>query len=169
MCVYLYSLIDIQVGLFVLVSVCLSFCLCLRSSEIPASHYVRCFSSVSLQQLRANIREMDKLCARVRAEDAAALEKLVQPVRARAITAARDFLLLHANLMPPPPPIDQPPSCVPGSCHVDEGVCEETIGQIQLHLPEIPADQSAAESWDDLEEVCMNSQSENQSVYFIIF
>ncbi|XP_044064594.1 syntaxin-17 isoform X2 [Siniperca chuatsi] len=109
-------------------------------------------------QLRANIREMEKLCARVRAEDAAAMEALVKPVRDRASAAARDFLLLHSNPMPQPvsapPPAAQPSSCVSSSCHADDYVGEESVSgrQIQLHLPEIPADQSAAESWDNLEE-----------------
>lgn len=125
-------------------------------TEKPASF------SVSLQQLRANIREMEKLCSRVRAEDADPLEELVKPVRDRASAAARDFLLLHSNPMPQPapapPPAAQSSSCVSSSCHADYDVGEEPVSgrQIQLHLPEIPADQSAAESWDNLEEVCMS-------------
>lgn len=117
---------------------------------------------VSLQQLRANIREMEKLCTRVRAEDANALEALVKPVRDRASAAAQDFLLLHSNPVPQPPqstpPAAQPSSCVSSSCHADDDEGEELVSgrQIQLHLPEIPADQSAAESWDNLEEVCMS-------------
>lgn len=120
-----------------------------------------CFFSVPLQQLRANIREMEKLCARVRCEDADALEALVKPVRDRASAAARDFLLLHSNPVPQPapapPPAAQPSSCVSSSFHADDDVDEEPVygRQIQFYLPEIPADQSAAESWDNLEEVCM--------------
>ncbi|XP_076009869.1 syntaxin-17 [Genypterus blacodes] len=118
-----------------------------RSQQWERLHHEHINASRTVQQLRANIREMEKLCARVRLEDAAALEKLVQPVRAKALTATQDFLLLHANTMAPPPPAAQP-----SSCHEDEGGSEETCEQIQLHLPEIPADQSAAESWDNLEE-----------------
>uniref|UniRef100_G3P2W2 Syntaxin-17 n=1 Tax=Gasterosteus aculeatus aculeatus TaxID=481459 RepID=G3P2W2_GASAC len=109
-------------------------------------------------QLRANVREMEKLCTRVRAEDADALEALVKPVRDRASAAARDFLLLHSNPAPWPapatPPGAQPSSCVSSSCHADDNMCEQTVSgrQIQLQLPEIPPDQSAAESWDNLEE-----------------
>lgn len=126
------------------------------SSRVP--HW-KCFSAVSLQQLRANVREMEKLCTRVRAEDADALEALVKPVRDRASAAARDFLLLHSNPAPWPapatPPGAQPSSCVSSSCHADDNMCEQTVSgrQIQLQLPEIPPDQSAAESWDNLEEV----------------
>ncbi|KAM9851965.1 syntaxin-17 isoform 2-T2 [Aulostomus maculatus] len=109
-------------------------------------------------QLRANIRELEKLCTRVRAEDAAALEKLVKPVRDGASAATRDFLHLHSNpvpqTVPPPPPATQPSSCVSNSCYVDDEVGDELVTgvQIQSSLPEIPADQSAAESWDILEE-----------------
>jgi len=135
------------------------FNVCLSLSEnVQTSH---CFLSVSLQQLRANVREMEKLCTRVRAEDADALEALVRPVRDRASAAARDFLLLHSNPVPQPqtapatPPAAQPSSCVSSSCHADDNMCDKPVysRQIQLYLPEIPADQNAAESWDNLEEV----------------
>lgn len=105
---------------------------------------------------------MEKLCTRVRSEDAAALEMLVKPVRDRASAATGDFLLLHSNpvpqLMPAPPPAAQPSSCVSTSYSVDYDVGEQLVPdrQIQSQLPEIPADQSAAESWDNLEEVCMS-------------
>lgn len=100
---------------------------------------------------------MEKLCAQVRAEDTDALEALVKPVRDRALAAAQNFLLLHLNptpeLTPPHTPASEPSSFE--SSHVDGGVGEELVSgrQIQLHLPEIPVDQSAAESWDNLEEV----------------
>lgn len=104
---------------------------------------------------------MEKLCSRVRAEDAAALEALVKPVRDRASAAAQDFLLLHSNPTPQPtpapPPATQPSSCASSGHHTTDNVGEEQVSgrQIQVNLPEIPADQSAAESWDNLEEVCM--------------
>lgn len=124
-------------------------------------------SSVSLQQLRANIREMEKLCTRVRAEDTAALEALVKPVRDRASAAARDFLLLHSNLAPQPPlAAAQPSSCVSSSSHADDNMDKEPVSgsQMQLRLPEIPADQSAAESWDNLEEVSMSRPPDRTSM-----
>lgn len=120
-------------------------------------------SAVPLQQLRANIREMEKLCTRVRAEDASALEALVKPVRDRASAAAQDFLQLHSSPVsqPPSPTAPQPTSSASGSSHSDSDAEEELVsgGQTQLHLPEIPADESAAESWENLEEVCMSDQS----------
>lgn len=108
------------------------------------------------QQLRGNVREMEKLCVRVRAEDAAALEVLVQPVRDRALAAVQDFLLLHSRPVsqpPSPPAAAQTSSCA--APHLGGGGEEEptSVRQNQLQLPEIPADQSAAESWDNLEEV----------------
>lgn len=97
---------------------------------------------------------MEKLCSRVRPEDAEALEALVKPVRTRASAAAQDFLLLHSN--PAPQPTSAAPAATwPSSCQTVEDVGEERMSgrQIQLQLPEIPADQNAAESWDNLEEV----------------
>ncbi|XP_070768358.1 syntaxin-17 [Enoplosus armatus] len=129
-----------------------------QSQQWDRLHQEHINASRTVQQLRANIREMEKLCTRVRAEDAASLEALVKPVRDRASVATRDFLLLHSNPTPQPaptpPPAAQPSSCVSSSCHADDDVGEEPVSgrQIQLHLPEIPADQSAAESWDNLEE-----------------
>lgn len=101
---------------------------------------------------------MEKLCARVRAEDAAALEVLVQPIRDRALAAVQDFLLLH------PRPVSQPPLPPPAAAQTsscaasrDDAGEEEpaSVRQSELQLPEIPADQSAAESWDNLEEASM--------------
>ncbi|XP_070691160.1 syntaxin-17 [Pempheris klunzingeri] len=128
-----------------------------QSQQWDRLHQEHINASRTVQQLRANIREMEKLCSRVRAEDAASLEELVKPVRDRASAAAQDFLLLHSNPVPKPapapPPAAQPSSCVSNSCHADDDVGEEPVSgrQIQLRLPEIPADQSAAESWDNLE------------------
>ncbi|TWW79251.1 Syntaxin-17 [Takifugu flavidus] len=97
---------------------------------------------------------MEKLCARVRADDAAALEVLVQPIRDMALAAVQDFLLLHSRPVSQPP---SPPAAAPtSSCAAsrDDAGEEEPapVGHSQLQLPEIPADQSAAESWDNLEE-----------------
>ncbi|AWO96644.1 putative syntaxin-17 [Scophthalmus maximus] len=127
-----------------------------HSQQWDRLHQEHINASRTVQQLRANIREMEKLCSRVRAEDASALEKLVRPVRDRALVAAHDFLLLHSNPapQPAPPPAAQTSSYVSSSCHAGDDVCWEPMSdrQMQLQLPEIPADQSAAESWDNLEE-----------------
>ncbi|XP_029957971.1 syntaxin-17 isoform X2 [Salarias fasciatus] len=121
-----------------------------HSQQWDRLHQEHINASRTVQQLRANMREMEKLCARVRPEDAAALEALVKPVRDRASEAARDFLLLHSNPLETPP---SSPATRPSSGGSSDPGEEPVSGQqIQLQLPEIPPDQSAAESWDNLEE-----------------
>ncbi|MEQ2244084.1 hypothetical protein ILYODFUR_013504 [Ilyodon furcidens] len=124
-----------------------------QSQQWERLHQEHINASRTVQQLRSNIREMEKLCSRVRSEDAEALELLVKPVRDRASAAAQGFLLLHSN---PPPTVSASPAAQPSisSCPDIEEVDEEPLSdrQIQLQLPEIPADQNAAESWDNLEE-----------------
>lgn len=100
------------------------------------------------------MKEMEKLCGRVRAEDAAALEALVKPIRDRASAAAQDFLQLHSTPTPQPPP--QQARIMSCSSHDNGDTMQEELvsnRQTQLHLPEIPAEESALESWENLEEV----------------
>ncbi|XP_077454725.1 syntaxin-17 [Stigmatopora argus] len=131
-----------------------------QSKQWDPLHQEHINASRTVQQLRANVREMEKLCSRVRAEDAEALEKLVEPVKDRASVAVRDFLQLHSNPttqptpFPPSPDSDRPSGCEPGTHHGGDVVDEDSNcgWQIQSQLPEIPAEESAAESWDDLEE-----------------
>ncbi|KAM6968065.1 syntaxin-17 [Aplochiton taeniatus] len=127
-----------------------------RCQQWDRLHQEHINASRTVQQLRANIREMEKLCGRVRPEDGLALEELVQPIRDKASAAAQDFLLLHWN--PPPHPGPLPPAHVP-ACPASSSQGEEDVGgeippvsQAQLYLPEIPADLNAAESWGSLEE-----------------
>ncbi|XP_062322097.1 syntaxin-17 isoform X2 [Osmerus eperlanus] len=125
-----------------------------RCQQWDRLHQEHINASRTVQQLRANIREMEKLCGRVRPEDGPALERLVQPIRDRASVSARDFLLLHS--IPTPPPVPLRPAhtstCPPGRSHDDDDLYHPPPAtQTQLRLPEIPADQSAAESWDTLE------------------
>lgn len=126
-----------------------------QSQQWERLHQEHINASRTVQQLRANIREMEKLCTRVRSEDAEALEGLVKPVRERASAAALDFLLLHSD--PPPsvpaaPAAERPSISRSSSCHDLEDEEPLVDWQVQLRLPEIPADQNAAESWDNLEE-----------------
>lgn len=60
------------------------------------------FHFSSLQQLRSNLREMEKLCGRVHSADAEALEKLVQPIRDRASAAIQEFLQIHSDAISRP-------------------------------------------------------------------
>ncbi|KAJ8371552.1 hypothetical protein AAFF_G00307320 [Aldrovandia affinis] len=144
----------------------------LRKHQVNIEKYQRCQqwerlhqeqinASRTVQQLRANMREMEKLCGRVQAEDAQALRRLVRPIRERASAAAHDFLELHAESSGPPrtpprltepPPLTYRPLTVPddfSSAGDGEG---QLLAQTQIPLPEIPQDQNAAESWETLEE-----------------
>ncbi|XP_061771680.1 syntaxin-17 isoform X3 [Nerophis ophidion] len=126
-----------------------------HSQQWDRLHQEHINASRTVQQLRANIREMEKLCSRVRAEDAAALERLVRPVRDRASSATQDFLLLHSNPAPQPtlslpsPDVRASSGRLCADVEAEESVCG---WHVQSQLPEIPARENAAESWDNLEE-----------------
>ncbi|XP_077383901.1 syntaxin-17 [Festucalex cinctus] len=131
-----------------------------QSQQWGRLHQEHINASRTVQQLRANIREIEKLCSRVRPEDATALEKLVKPVKDRASAATRDFLQLHSNPVLQPTPSSPPPdSAWPSGPELStrqagDDTDEESVSgwQIQTQLPEIPVEESAAESWDNLEE-----------------
>ncbi|KAI1894146.1 hypothetical protein AGOR_G00112810 [Albula goreensis] len=136
-----------------------------RCQQWEKLHQEHINASRTVQQLRANMREMEKLCGRVRVEDAEALENLVHPVKERASAAARDFLRLHAesagSLGPPqtaPKGSSLEPSTLSHSVTTPDSVSGGGEGeecgliQTQIPLPEIPQDMSAAESWETLEE-----------------
>ncbi|XP_028673235.1 syntaxin-17 [Erpetoichthys calabaricus] len=122
----------------------------------------------TVQQLRANVREMEKLCQRVRAEDALSLEKIINPIREQASSAVTEFLSLHAQsseqLSLQDIDVNSLNSPLTRS-HTTEGMClgdpsvldsvSHPLAQVQLPLPEIPEDQNAAESWETLEEDLM--------------
>ncbi|XP_012675898.2 syntaxin-17 [Clupea harengus] len=115
-------------------------------------HQEHIHSSRTVQQLRSNLREMEKLCGRVRSEDAATLDKLVQPIREQASSAAQGFLRLHSeaeNTLPSQPAGSHTlhaPSCG------DDDMDVTSLAVTQMQLPAIPPEQNAAESWDSLEE-----------------
>ncbi|XP_052474415.1 syntaxin-17 isoform X3 [Carassius gibelio] len=115
-----------------------------RNSQWDKLHQEHINSSRTVQQLRSNLREMEKLCGRVRSADAEDLEKLVQPIKDRASTAIQEFLRIHSNA------ISRPDAPTIGDC--DTGVPGSPVTQTQLLLPEIPPEQNAAESWDSLAE-----------------
>ncbi|XP_035238314.1 syntaxin-17 [Anguilla anguilla] len=129
-----------------------------RCRQWDRLHQEHINASRTVQQLRANVREMEKLCGRVRSEDARALERLVRPVKERAAAAARGFLSLHAEAPPAPEgPARDPaeprrsPAAPDELSGAGEGE-EQLLAQAHIPLPEIPQDQSAAESWGSLEE-----------------
>uniref|UniRef100_A0A8C1IYN0 Syntaxin 17 n=1 Tax=Cyprinus carpio TaxID=7962 RepID=A0A8C1IYN0_CYPCA len=131
-----------------------------RNSQWDKLHQEHINSSRTVQQLRSNLREMEKLCGRVRSADAEALKKLVQPIKDRASTAIQEFLWIHSNAVNRP---DAPTtgkdfhkttSTASDMLHrdCDTGVPGSPVTQTQLLLPEIPPEQNAAESWDSLAE-----------------
>ncbi|XP_042628531.1 syntaxin-17 isoform X2 [Cyprinus carpio] len=131
-----------------------------RNSQWDKLHQEHINSSRTVQQLRSNLREMEKLCGRVRSADAEALKKLVQPIKDRASTAIQEFLWIHSNAVNRP---DAPTtgkdfhkttSTASDTLHRDcyTGVPGSPVTQTQLLLPEIPPEQNAAESWDSLAE-----------------
>ncbi|KAF7691895.1 syntaxin-17 [Silurus meridionalis] len=130
-----------------------------RNSQWDKLHQEHINASRTVQQLRSNLREMEKLCQRVRSSDALALEKLVQPIQERALVATQEFLHLHSDSVNHPGPRPQP-TYHPDSHTVSESVyseedvggAESPVNQFQVYLPAIPTEQNAAESWDSLEE-----------------
>uniref|UniRef100_A0A3B1KE92 Syntaxin 17 n=1 Tax=Astyanax mexicanus TaxID=7994 RepID=A0A3B1KE92_ASTMX len=130
-----------------------------RSGQWDRLHQEHINASRTVQQLRSNLREMEKLCGRVRSADAPALEKLVQPIKERASTAAQNFLSLHAdsvNNLGTRPQQTLTTGAVNTSdaaySDADVGGDKPLFTQNQLLLPAIPPEQNAAESWDSLEE-----------------
>ncbi|XP_064802656.1 syntaxin-17 isoform X1 [Oncorhynchus masou masou] len=124
-----------------------------HSGQWDRLHQEHINASRTVQQLRANVREMEKLCGCVRPEDGPALERLVQPIRERASAATQDFLLLHSNPAPLPQAPRLPDHSSSGGSHGDDvGREPPPVNQTQLLLPVIPLNESAAESWDTLEE-----------------
>ncbi|KAJ8353891.1 hypothetical protein SKAU_G00214580 [Synaphobranchus kaupii] len=138
-----------------------------RGRQWERLHQEHINASRTVQQLRANVREMEKLCGRVRSEDGDALEKLVRPVKERASAATRDFLSLHSES---PAPLGRPQTAPSGPSGPGDPLAFShslaasddlsgagegevwVLAQTQIPLPEIPQDQSAAESWETLEE-----------------
>ncbi|KFQ65310.1 Syntaxin-17, partial [Phaethon lepturus] len=115
-----------------------------------------------LQQLRANMREMEKLCLRVRQEDIPVLQRMIKPVKEEASFAIKDFLQLHSESaeelkkqLEGQEDASLTRSATVGgetlyNTEVKEG--SQSLIQIYSRLPEIPQEENAAESWETLEE-----------------
>ncbi|KAK2815116.1 hypothetical protein Q7C36_023382 [Tachysurus vachellii] len=130
-----------------------------RNHQWDKLHQEHINASRTVQQLRSNLHEMEKLCHRVRSSEASSLEKLVQPIRERALVAAQDFLRLHSDSVNHPGThphqtdgTDTHTTSDPAYSEDDVGGAESPVTQFQVYLPAIPAEQNAAESWDSLEE-----------------
>ncbi|XP_030061001.1 syntaxin-17 [Microcaecilia unicolor] len=148
----------------------------LRKHKINIEKYQRCRLWVRLhdehinagrtvQQLRANIREMEQLCLRVRKEDAQILENMINPIKVEASVAVTEFLQLHSKSVEElnrryneqstnqQTPLTRSTTTGVLSCNFeDEHGSLQSSSQSFSPLPEIPQDQNAAESWETLEE-----------------
>ncbi|XP_032096079.1 syntaxin-17 isoform X2 [Sapajus apella] len=115
-----------------------------------------------LTQLRSNIREIEKLCLKVRKDDLVLLKRIIDPVKEEASAATAEFLQLHLESVEElkkqfndEETLLQPPLTrsltVGGAFHTTEAeASSQSLTQIYA-LPEIPQDQNAAESWETLE------------------
>ncbi|XP_066223660.1 syntaxin-17 isoform X2 [Saccopteryx leptura] len=139
----------------------------LRKHQINIEKYQRCRiwdklheehinAGRTVQQLRSNIREMEKLCLKVRKEDLGVLQRMIDPVKEEASAATAEFLQLHLESVhelekqfKDEETLLQPSltrSVTVGEAEADP----QSVAQMYA-LPEIPRDQNAAESWDNLE------------------
>ncbi|KAM6183201.1 syntaxin-17 [Erethizon dorsatum] len=145
----------------------------LRKHQINIEKYQRCRiwdklheehinAGRTVQQLRSNIREMEKLCLKVRKDDLILLKRMIDPVKEEASAATAEFLQLHLESVEElkkqcneEETLLQPSltrsMTVGGAIHTPEAEAgSQSLTQIYA-LPEIPRDQSAAESWETLE------------------
>uniref|UniRef100_A0A8C8RJ57 Syntaxin-17 n=1 Tax=Pelusios castaneus TaxID=367368 RepID=A0A8C8RJ57_9SAUR len=149
----------------------------LRKHQINIKKYQRCRlwdklhkehinAGRTVQQLRANIREMEKLCLRVRVEDMQILQRMINPVEEEASFAIKEFLQLHSESAEElkrefteqkdasvKSPLIRSATIGGEPLHNMEAVdTSQSFIQKYSPLPEIPQDENAAESWDTLEE-----------------
>ncbi|XP_026895347.2 syntaxin-17 [Acinonyx jubatus] len=145
----------------------------LRKHQINIEKYQRCRiwdklheehinAGRTVQQLRSNIREMEKLCLKVRKDDLVLLKRMIDPVKEEASTATAEFLQLHLESVEElkkqfndEETLLQPSltrsMTVGGTFHTAEAE-DDPQNMTQVYaLPEIPRDQNAAESWESLE------------------
>ncbi|KFU86637.1 Syntaxin-17 [Chaetura pelagica] len=145
----------------------------LRKHQINIEKYQRCRlwdrlhvehinAGRTVQQLRANMREMEKLCLQVRHEDIPVLQKMINPIKEEASFAIKDFLQLHsesAQELKRQLEGQEDASLTRSATVGGETLCDsevkdgsQSLIQTYSHLPEIPQEENAAESWETLEE-----------------
>ncbi|XP_047555005.1 syntaxin-17 [Lutra lutra] len=145
----------------------------LRKHQINIEKYQRCRiwdklheehinAGRTVQQLRSNIREMEKLCLKVRKDDLVLLKRMIDPVKEEASAATAEFLQLHLESVEElkkqfndEETLLQPSltrsMTVGGTFHTAEAEADpQNMTQVYA-LPEIPRDENAAESWETLE------------------
>ncbi|XP_069769675.1 syntaxin-17 isoform X5 [Narcine bancroftii] len=138
-----------------------------RCNQWNKLHQEHINASRTVQQLRANMREMETICLRVTDEDSQALEKIINPVKEQAAVALEKFLKLHLQFSEVPNDHgnivisqDRNSSLVQSQSiegtFTDSQDSGSTLPQHSVRgdllLPQIPQDHDAAESWKNLEE-----------------
>ncbi|XP_077347939.1 syntaxin-17 isoform X4 [Lithobates pipiens] len=103
----------------------------------------------TVQQLRANIREMESLFLKVRNEDIQTLTTVLQPVKKLALDSITNFLKLHSNSAENLLVTEENFSEEQNSISKGSGV-KDSESQIDAQFLEIQ-DQIASESWNSLE------------------
>ncbi|XP_006165109.1 syntaxin-17 [Tupaia chinensis] len=145
----------------------------LRKHQINIEKYQRCRiwdklheehinAGRTVQQLRSNIREMEKLCLKVQKDDLVLLKRMIDPIKEEASVATAEFLQLRLESVEElkkqfndEETLLQPSltrsMTIGGEFHTTEAeATSQSLTQIYA-LPEIPRDQNAAESWETLE------------------
>ncbi|CAF88561.1 unnamed protein product, partial [Tetraodon nigroviridis] len=113
-----------------------------RSRSSPEGVWLGC-NPVTPGQLRANVREMEKLCSRVRPKDASALEALVQPDLKELSGLVTEFSLLvhvsthlqHEEAFPSTCARSLPAGAFLGSSVAWQGSCERSYTPAQDGCP----------------------------------
>ncbi|XP_019469852.1 syntaxin-17, partial [Meleagris gallopavo] len=113
------------------------------------------------------MREMEKLCLRVRQEDIPVLQRMINPVKDEASSAIKHFLQLHSESaeelkrqLEGQEDASLTRSATVGgetSYNTEANDGSQSLIQMCSPLPEIPQNENAAESWETLEEVCWDS------------
>ncbi|XP_040594504.1 syntaxin-17 isoform X2 [Mesocricetus auratus] len=121
-----------------------------------------CWLAPRGKQLRSNIREMEKLCLKAHKDDLTLLKRMVDPVKEAAAVATAEFLQLHLESVEElkkqfneeeallQPSLTRSTTVGGALPTAEAGAASQSLTQIYA-LPEIPRDQNAAESWDNLE------------------
>ncbi|XP_032898996.1 syntaxin-17 isoform X2 [Amblyraja radiata] len=138
-----------------------------RFSKWDKLHQEHINASRTVQQLRANMREMETICLRVRDEDSQTLETIISPLKERAAAAVEEFLKVHSqcsdvssnhgrteNSQDPHSSLLRSQTIAGTFASIqDSGTSlPQHSVQLSLPLPQIPQDHDAAESWENLEE-----------------
>ncbi|XP_004600319.1 syntaxin-17 [Sorex araneus] len=145
----------------------------LRKHQINIEKYQRCRiwdklheehinAGRTVQQLRSNIREMEKLCLKVRKDDLILLKRMIDPIKEDASAATAEFLQLHLESVEElkkqfndeetlfQPSLTRSMTVGGNFPETEPDANSQSLTQIYA-LPEIPRDQNAAESWENLE------------------